>query len=154
MEMLLNTYIATFISITKKEKVIIHDTLRTKVKLTVKVEKCLGPKATVVINFYGDSRRSHNNQIHLNALQYSRSSVLRKRIKEEKSDVYNINVNSAFSRLHNQYSTKISFTYDPNRIEELVTEIHKAIEKLKLRQTEDKYVDNYIAQKLKQEKPS
>ena len=149
METLLSTYIATLPSIDKKEKAIIHDTLRTKGKLTVKVEKGLVPKATVLINFYGDSQWSHNNQMHLNALEYVLSSILRERIREEKSGVYGINVNSAFSRLRNQYSTKISFTCDPNRIEELVTEIHKVIETLKLRQTEDKYVDNYIAQKLK-----
>jgi zinc protease len=149
METLLSTYIATLPSITKKEKAIIHDTLRTKGKLTVKVEKGLVPKATVLINFYGDSQWSHNNQMHLNALEYALSSILRERIREEKSGVYGINVNSAFSRLRNQYSTKISFTCDPNRIEELVAEIHKVIGTLKLRQTEDKYIDNFIAQKLK-----
>jgi zinc protease len=34
-------------------------------------------------------------------------------------------------------------------MEELVAEIHKVIETLKLKQTEDKYIENYIAQKIK-----
>jgi zinc protease len=34
-------------------------------------------------------------------------------------------------------------------MEELVAEIHKVIETLKVKLTEDKYIDNYIAQKLK-----
>jgi zinc protease len=54
-----------------------------------------------------------------------------------------------FSRLRNQYSTSVSFTCDPNRVEELVTEIHKVIKTLKAKQTEHKYALNYIAQKLK-----
>ncbi|WP_232787573.1 pitrilysin family protein [Paraglaciecola sp. MB-3u-78] len=149
MEMLLSTYIASLPTIDKYDKAIIHDNLRTKGKLTVKVEKGLVPKATVLINFYGDSLWSHKNQMNLNALEYVLSSILRERIREEKSGVYGINVKSAFSRLRNQYSTNISFTCDPNRIEELVAEIHKVIKKLKVRQTEDKYIDNYIAQKLK-----
>ena len=149
MESLLNTYVASLPSIAKNEKAIVHDNLRTKGKLTVKVEKGLVPKATVRINFYGDSLWSHKNQMHLNALEYVLSSILRERIREEKSGVYGINVKSAFSRIHNQYSTNISFTCDPNRVEELVAEIHKVIKTLKISPTEDKYVDNYIAQKLK-----
>jgi zinc protease len=149
MEMLLSTYIASLPTITTKDKAIIHDNLRTKGKLTVKVEKGLVPKATVLINFYGDSLWSHNNQMNLNALEYVLSSILRERIREEKSGVYGINVKSAFSRLRNQYSTNISFTCDPNRIEELVAEIHRVINKLKVRPTEDKYIENYIAQKIK-----
>ncbi len=149
METLLNTYVASLPAIPKRDKTIIHDTLRTKGKLTVKVEKGLVPKATVLLNFYGDSLWSHKKQMNLNALEYVLSSILRERIREEKSGVYGINVKSAFSRLHNQYSTNISFTCDPNRVEELVAEIHKVIETLKTSQTEDKYALNYIAQKLK-----
>jgi zinc protease len=149
METLLSTYIASLPAITKSDKAIIHDNLRTKGKLIVNVEKGLDPKATVILNFYGDSLWSHENQMNLNALEYVLSSILRERIREEKSGVYGINVKSAFSRLHNQYSTKVSFTCDPNRVEELVAEIHKVIETLKASQTEDKYIENYIAQKLK-----
>ena len=149
MEKLLSRYIASLPSHSKNEQRILHDNLRTKGKLTVKVEKGLVPKATVRLNFYGDSPWSHQNQMHLNALEYVLSSILRERIREEKSGVYGINVKSAFSRLHNQYSTNISFSCDPIRVEELVAEIHKVINSLKVKRTEDKYVDNYIAQKLK-----
>jgi zinc protease len=109
----------------------------------------LVPKATVRLNFYGDSLWSHKKQMNLNALEYVLNSILRERIREEKSGVYGINVKSVFSRLRNQYSTSVSFTCDPNRVEELVTEIHKVIKTLKTRQTENKYAVNYIAQKLK-----
>lgn len=149
METLLSTYIASLPTIAKKDKAKVHDSLRTEGKLSVKVEKGLVPKATVLINFYGDSLWSHKHQMNLNALEYVLSSILRERIREEKSGVYGINVKSGFSRLRNQYSTRISFTCDPNRMEELVAEIHKVIETLKVKLTEDKYIDNYIAQKLK-----
>lgn len=149
MENLLSTYVASLPTMTKKDKAVIHDNLRTKGKLTVKVEKGLVPKATVLLNFYGDSPWSHKQQMNLNALEYVLSSILRERIREEKSGVYSIKVKSGFSRLRNQHSTKISFTCDPSRVEELVAEIHKVIENLKVNQTEDKYVENYITQKLK-----
>ncbi|MFT6989736.1 MAG: zinc protease, partial [Paraglaciecola sp.] len=149
MEVLLSTYVASLPTIAKRDQAIIHDNLRTRGKLTVKVEKGLVPKATVRLNFYGDSLWSHKKQMNLNALEYVLNSILRERIREEKSGVYGINVKSVFSRLRNQYSTSVSFTCDPNRVEELVTEIHKVIETLKAKQTEDKYALNYIAQKLK-----
>lgn len=149
METLLSTYLASLPSMANKEQAIVHDNLRTKGKLTVKVEKGLDPKAAVRLNFYGDSIWSHKNQMTLNALEYVLSSILRERIREEKSGVYSINVKSAFSRSHNQYSTNISFSCDPSRVEELVAEIHQIIATLKVSQTDDKYVENYITQSLK-----
>jgi zinc protease len=148
METLLNTYIASLPTIATKHKINVHDNLRTKGKLPIKVEKYLVSKATVLINFYGDALWSHNSQMNLNALEYVLSSILRKRITEEKSDVCAVNIKNAFSRLRNQYSTKISFTCDPNRIEELVVEVHKLVDTLKMRHTNNRYIDNYIAQKL------
>jgi hypothetical protein len=62
-------------------------------------------------------------------------------LEKNKSDVYSISVKSTFSRLRNQYSTKISFTCDPNRIEELVSEIHKVIESLKVKHAANNYID-------------
>jgi zinc protease len=149
METLLSTYVASLPAASDKEQAIVHDNQRTKGKLTVKVEKGLVPKATVLLNFYGDSVWSHKNQMHLNALEYVLSSILRERIREEKSGVYGINVKSAFSRIHNQYSTNISFTCDPQRVNELMAEVHKIIKTLKESTTEDKYTENYITQKLK-----
>ena len=149
METLLSTYVATLPTVSYRESAIVHDNQRTTGKLTVNVEKGLVPKATVLLNFYGDSLWSHKNQMNLNTLEYVLGSILRERIREEKSGVYGISVKSGFSRLHNQYATNISFTCDPNRVEELVAEIHKVIKILKVSETDDKYVLNYIAQKLK-----
>lgn len=149
MEALLSTYLASLQTTTKKNNAVIHDNLRTKGELTVKVEKGLVPKSTVLLNFYGDATWSHTQQMNLNALEYVLGSILRERIREEKSGVYGIKVKSGFSRLHNQYSTKISFTCDPIRVEELVDEIHRVIATLKTNLTDDKYVRNYIEQKLK-----
>ena len=149
METLLNTYVASLPTLTKKEKPIVHNNLRAKGKLVVKVEKGSVPKATVRLNFYGDSLWSHKKQMHLNALEYVLSSILRERIREEKSGVYGISVKSAFSRIRNQYSANISFTCDPIRVDELVAEIHKIIITLKESPTENKYVENFIVQKLK-----
>ena len=149
METLLSTYVATLPTVSYRESAIVHDNQRTTGKLTVNVEKGLVSKATVLLNFYGDSLWSHKNQMNLNTLEYVLGSILRERIREEKSGVYGISVKSAFSRSHNQYATNISFTCDPNRVEELVAEIHKVIKILKVSETDDKYVLNYIAQKLK-----
>jgi zinc protease len=148
METLLSTYIASLPTNPRADQAIVHDILRARGKLTVNVEKGLVEKATVLLDFYGDSLWSHKNQMNLSALEYVLGSILRERIREEKSGVYGIGVKSAFSRLRNKHSTRISFTCDPNRVEELLAEIHKIIESLKVNNTEDKYVDNYIAQKL------
>ena len=96
METLLSTYVASLPAVSDREHAIVHDNLRSTGKLTVKVEKGLVPKATVRLNFYGDSLWSHKNQMHLDALEYVLGSILRERIREEKSGVYGINVNSAF----------------------------------------------------------
>lgn len=148
-EKLLSTYVASLPAKGSKDSVIIHDKRRSRGQIKVQVEKGLVQKATVKLNFYGDAPWSHQQQLKLDALNHVLNSILREQIREEKSGVYGVTVESAFSRRYNQHSTHIAFTCDPNRVDELLAEVHRVINMFKSEKVDSKYVDNYIVQKLK-----
>ncbi|MGJ8691303.1 MAG: M16 family metallopeptidase [Thalassotalea sp.] len=149
METLLATYVATLPTVAAKETWKKRPDLRNKGKLSLTVEKGLEPKANVVIKLFGDSQWSHQEVRKFKTLKNVLNTILRERIREEKSGVYGVRVGGNFSKDDNQYNLSISFSCDPLRAEELTLEIQKIFEELKTDIVDAKYVNNYIEQELK-----
>ncbi|MDU0353652.1 insulinase family protein [Paraglaciecola aquimarina] len=149
MEQLLSTYVASLPNNTTAETWQKLADLRTKGQLKVKVKKGVEPKATVVLNYYGNSEWSFSQSAEFNSLRSILSTVLRERIREEKSGVYGVRVNGGFSRYDNSHSISISFTCDPNRVDELIKETQRVIGEFKTTQQDTKYLTNMKQQQAK-----
>jgi zinc protease len=149
METLLNTYVASLPNNSAAETLKIRPSLRTKGQLTVDVKKGIEPKASVVLNYYGGHNWSFEQNRAFNSLKSVLSTVLRERIREEKSGVYGVRVNGGFSRYDNFHNISISFTCDPNRVDELVKETQLVINEFKSHLKDPKYLANYKKQYFK-----
>ncbi|WP_158965439.1 pitrilysin family protein [Paraglaciecola sp. L3A3] len=149
MEELLSIYLASLPNNSTAETWKKIPSLRSEGQLQVKVEKGMEPKATVVLNFYGDNQWSFEQSAAFNSLKSVLSTVLRERIREEKSGVYGVRVNGGFSRYDNTHSISISFTCDPNRVNELVQETQLVINQFKTTQQDAKYLNNFKKQQTK-----
>ncbi|MCF2947338.1 insulinase family protein [Paraglaciecola aquimarina] len=149
MEELLSTYVASLPNTDKAESWKKMPDLRTKGQLKVNVEKGLEPKATVVLNYYGSKPWSYTQNTAFNSLKSVLSTVLRERIREEKSGVYGVRVGGGFSRYDDSHSISISFTCNPERVDELVKETQLVIQEFKTQTQDKKYLENYKKQRLK-----
>ncbi|MFC3122209.1 M16 family metallopeptidase [Agaribacter flavus] len=149
MESLVAQYIASLPSSSDTETWMKRPDRRTKGELSVVVNKGLEAKANVLIKLFGKKQWSHRESAKFEALEGVLSTILRERIREEKSGVYGVRVSGGLERLDNQYSMTISFSCDPNRVDELNGEIKAIFGELQSAPTESKYVENYITQRLK-----
>ncbi|MGJ8679987.1 M16 family metallopeptidase [Paraglaciecola sp.] len=149
MEELLSTYVASLANSSSAETWEKLPRLRTKGQLKVGVKKGMEPKATVVLNYYGDKQWSFEQSAAFSSLKSVLSTVLRERIREEKSGVYGVRVGGGFSRYDNSHSMSISFTCDPDRIDELITETQLVVKEFKTHAQDTKYLENYKKQRVK-----
>lgn len=149
MEGLLSTYVASLPTSKALIKHQFRKSLRTKGELTVNVAKSLDPKATIVMKTYGNKPWNHKERAQFNTMKAALSTVLRERIREEKSGAYGVRVGGSFSREQGHYSLSISFTCDPLRVDELKAEVNLVIHEFKTVLQDEKYVANYIKQSLK-----
>ena len=96
------------------------------------------------IFFKSELAYSKQREIALKAMTSILKIRLRELIREEKSGVYGIGVNSIISRLlKNRSNVHISFSCDPKRGDELTTEIYNAIDRLKRDGVTNKELDVY-----------
>tara|TARA_R110000751_G_scaffold287442_1_gene392207 strand:+ start:66924 stop:69803 length:2880 start_codon:yes stop_codon:yes gene_type:complete len=149
MENLVTTYIAGLPASENKERWTRRPELRNKGKLSLTVKKGLEPKSNVVFKLFGETLWSHLEERKFKTLQAVLKTVLRERLREDKSGVYGVRVNGHFSKDDNRYSLNISFSCDPTRTDELTAAIQTIFEELKADLMADKYVNNYITQELK-----
>lgn len=149
METLVEQYLASLASKKAQDKLINLPDQRTKGQLNVAVAKGIDPKATIVLKTLGHQAWDHHGSMQFSVLKSALSTALRERIREDKSGAYGVRVNGAFDRTNDAYWTDITFTCDPARSEELKNEVFNVIEEFKRGEIAEKYVTNYIEQRVK-----
>ena len=87
-------------------------------------------KANIKMRYMGKAPYSIKKNLHIMIASNILSVRLRNLIREEKSGVYGISVNSRFTKeLHDELITEIGFTCNPTRKDELIDAIYPAIDK-------------------------
>jgi len=149
METLVNQYLASIPSKAEADSFIERPDMRTKGTLKVTVNKGVDPKATIILKTFGQLPWSRERSIEFSTMKSTLSTALRERIREDKSGAYHIKVSGGFSRTTDKFSTNISFTCDPARVDELKLAVFKVIEEFKQGAIEQKFVNNFIEQQIK-----
>jgi zinc protease len=99
---------------------------------TVTVEKGIEAKSSVRIVFHGDAKWSVENQNQIGALADLLRTRLRETLREDLGGVYGAGVSGNISRRpEEEYTFTISFSADPERVDELVAAVFSEIDKLK-----------------------
>ena len=95
----------------------------------IHMEKGSEEKATVITSLFGDGVWTFENQMNTAAFSDVLEKTLRQRLREDLGGVYSVSVTAGLSRWpYQNYSVDVSFTCDPQRIDELVAEIDKVYE--------------------------
>ncbi|GLR72678.1 M16 family metallopeptidase [Agaribacter marinus] len=149
MEQLLAQYVASLPSEDERETWVKRPDRRKKGELSLTVKKGLEPKANVVMKLFGEKTWSHREAAKFKSLEGVLKTILRERIREEKSGVYGVGVGGGLSREDDKYSLSISFSCDPARVDELIAEIKQVFDEIKASPVAAKYVENYVSQQLK-----
>ncbi len=125
MEDFVSTYIASLPSTDEREQRKALPRYQLKGEVEVHMEKGSEPKATVIYSLFGDATWSHQNQVVMSAFRSSLEKQLRLRLREELGAVYSVGLNTRLSRWpYQDYSLTVSFTCDPQRIDELYKEVN------------------------------
>ncbi len=107
------------------------------------IRKGMEPKSRTAIVFTGKGEYSRENQYHLSSLAEVVDLMLRDILREELGGTYGVSVNSGFSKYYDQeYSFSISFSTDPERIEELTDAIFRAISRMKIEGVASAYIES------------
>ena len=110
--------------------------------VTFVIEKGIAPKSSARITFHGPAEWSPRNAHILSSTAEVLRIRLREVLREDMGGVYGVGVNGRISRFPKQrYSFTVSFSCDPERVEELTAAVFAEIEALK----EDGPGDDYIA---------
>ncbi|MGL1957415.1 MAG: insulinase family protein [Colwellia sp.] len=144
MEQLVTTYIASLPASKEREHFnVLPDNFK-KGALNVVVNKGLEEKAQVQLSFYGKANFSHSEAIKFSAMKSALSSVLRERIREEKSGVYGVQVSGSLSRQPREtFNLTVSFTCDPVRADELISEVKKVLNEFQSTSVDEKYLISF-----------
>ncbi len=128
MESLVNQYVASLPTTDIKEvpKKLPHYKLEGSYE--VHMETGTEPKATVIYSVFNNAKWTFKNQVMAGALRQILEKQLRERLREELGGVYSVSVRSRLTRWpYEDFSLSISFTCDPERIEQLTSEVKTAI---------------------------
>ncbi|MCV6606621.1 MAG: insulinase family protein, partial [Campylobacterales bacterium] len=97
---------------------------------------------TIISKF--DTSFDYDKQLHVNAAGKILSVVLREKIREEKSGVYGVGVSAKVKRLPYEHGNLVvQFSCDPQRSDELISDVRTTIKKLLKNGIEKKHLDNY-----------
>ena len=126
MEKYISTYIASLPTTHTREQATALPYYGLLGNYQIHIENGTEPKATVIISLFGDAAWSYENEQIMAALQSALEKALRERLREELGAVYSVGVNSQLSRWpHQHYSISVSFTCDPERVDELYNEVNQ-----------------------------
>ncbi|MCH8276387.1 MAG: insulinase family protein, partial [Bacteroidetes bacterium] len=107
------------------------------------VYKGLEPQSTVTFVFSGDIEWSIDEQRKLQMLQRIVDTRLREILREDLGGTYVVRVSASLrDEPYESYRFNISFGCDPERMEELVSQLTAEIERLQKAPPEAKYMDN------------
>lgn len=117
----------------------------------ITVDKRVGqePQAQVRLLWHGPFEDpSFITRNRYNALDSVLSERLREELRENKSGVYGVSVGSAVRRLPTDtYEFSVSFTCDPERVDELIDEVLRVVEELQSAPVDARYIDQVTAQR-------
>ncbi|MFC3093977.1 insulinase family protein [Alteromonas sediminis] len=147
---LIEQYIASLPFSEKREQWRETPDLRVLGAQNVSVNNGQAEKATVNLEWFGKSEWSHEESATFYAMSDVFSTLLRESLREEKGGVYGVNVTPGLNRIPQaNYSIKVSFTCDPQRVDELVKEVQRIAALLAEQPPQDHYINNHIETRLK-----
>lgn len=101
--------------------------------ISKQVNKGIEPKSTVSITFTGPFEWSQQNRYNFNAMLEALNMKLREVMREDKGGTYGVRAYGSPSLIPRQkYSLTISWSCDPDRVDELVNEALMQIDSLKI----------------------
>jgi zinc protease len=149
MERYLTTYVATLPASESRDPINILPNYAQSDFVEVNVPIGKEAKATVIKRYSGKAQWTHKNSLVLNALRGSLENSLRVRLREELGGVYSVGVNGSMSRWpHQNYSFQVSFTCDPERIEELRSEVEQVFARYIAGDIDEQNLVNFKTQSL------
>ncbi len=144
MESLVKTYLASLPSNKSKEQFITLEDRRKPGLINVEVKKGLEQKAIVGYELSGETPFSHLNNMKFKAMKSALKTILRERLREDKSGVYGVSVRGSLSRRPTDtYKLSINFTCDPNRVDELLNEVTSILSELQSSTVDEKYLASF-----------
>jgi zinc protease len=115
----------------------------------IHMEEGSEPKATVITSLFGEAKWSSQNQLVMAAFRSALEKSLRTRLREELAGVYSVSVSANLGRWPYQtYSIGVSFTCDPQRVDELYKEVNKVFAQFVAGDIEEQLVTNFKTQAL------
>ncbi len=153
MERLVSTYIASLPSLYEKESAVFHPKLYNQGQLDVEVKKGKENKATVLLETRGSMDWSFNGQLVFNALIDTLKVNLTRRLREEMSAVYGVNVIGSYKRAPDTYyKIAISFDCNPAHIDEIRGEVEGIVKQLQMGEFSHQDIENFKLSQIKKRK--
>lgn len=147
MEDLLTTYVGSLETTNVKDKLSKLPNYTLKGDYQIHMEKGTEPKATVITSLFGEGEWTYKNQLVTSAFQAALERSLRTRLREELGGVYSVGVNASLQRWpYQNYSVTVSFTCDPDRVDELYDEVNKVFAKFVEGDIDEQLVENFKTQ--------
>jgi zinc protease len=147
MDTYLSTYIASLPTTNSKETRVKLPNYALQGDYQIHMEKGTEPKATVIISLFGEGIWSYQNQMVMSAFKNALEKALRDRLREELAGVYSVSVSARLSRWpYQNYSVNISFTCDPQRVDELYGEVNAVFAQFIAGDIDEQQIDNFKIQ--------
>jgi zinc protease len=147
MEQYLNQYVASLATTKNTEKRVKLPKYALEGDYQIHMEKGSEAKATVIVSLFGDAKWTYENQLVMAAFNNALEKSLRTRLREELAGVYSVSVNAKLSRWpYEDYSLSVSFTCDPERVDELYQEVNKVFAKFVAGDIDEQLITNFKTQ--------
>jgi len=133
MKPLIEKYIGSIPGINRKENWIDHKAQPKKGNTTREIfTQMKDPKATVYVHYFGELKRTAENEECINAIQYILRMRFTETIREKEGGTYGVSVSSSlYSRPVNNYKFTMNFTCAPQRADFLKGLLYDEIKNLK-----------------------
>jgi zinc protease len=140
-EPFLTKYLATLPNLGRKEKAKDLGERYPKGKIAKEIKKGEEPKSTIYLAFTGDFKYNQENRLKMSAMREIFNIKLRESIREDKGGVYGIGARAIPNKYPiESYMVLVNFTCDPDRVEELVTEVERIAKTLVDKKPEESFV--------------
>ncbi len=139
---LVETYIASLPSTNRKEQWKDVGMQAPKGRIVKEVIKGVEPKSSVLLAYSGAFEWSAQNRFDFSAMLEVLRIKLREVLREDKSGVYGINITGSPTFIpRKEYTIRISFGCNPDRVAELVATVAQQIDSLKRTPVDAGYID-------------
>ncbi len=119
------------------------------------VYKGVEPKSVVRLTYHGDLEQKYENRWRLRTMTEVMLMKVREQLRENKGGVYSPNVWTTNSAQPNgEYFINVQFSCDPERVDELIADVHDIVADLQKNTVEESYVEKVREIQLKQRESS